>query len=196
MKVIAVAAVSSDAVFGYNGSLPWAGTVPLDMKRFSALTKQRTDTGTRAVLMGRQTWESLPEKFRPLPDRRNIVLSSTLKRIEGVAVCRSLENAIALCESQGHEQVAIIGGKVLICEAMNRGLVDEICVTIIERAYLPPSHVLLGSPADHGYVLFPELLMVERIWPNFAMTEEETHTQQSPKDGSLFKVVFFNYKKL
>ena len=57
---------------GSNGSLPWK--LPNEMRHFSKLT---TGGGKKnAVLMGRKTWESIPAKFRPLPGRFNVVLSS------------------------------------------------------------------------------------------------------------------------
>jgi dihydrofolate reductase len=62
-------AQSANGVIGRDGTLPWH--LPEDMARFRALTTGAT------VLMGRRTWESLPPRFRPLPGRRNLVLSRT-----------------------------------------------------------------------------------------------------------------------
>ena len=194
MKIIGVAAVPMDAVFGLRGGMPWAGTVPLDMKRFASLTLPKNGGDSTAVVMGRETWYSLPEKYRPLPNRRNIVLSSTIKRIDGVAICRSLENAIALCEGEGHDQVSIIGGKVLITEAANKGYLESLYVTVIGKEYLPQNHVLVGSPADHGYVLFPELLMVERVWPGLKSVWSEKLAQPQ-KSGSGITLEFIDYQK-
>ena len=70
-KVAAIVAMSENRVIGINNSLPWY--LPEDLKRFKKLT-----TGC-PVIMGRKTFESLPTKFRPLPDRRNIVISSNSK---------------------------------------------------------------------------------------------------------------------
>lgn len=194
MKIIGVAAVSMDAVFGLRGAMPWAGTVPLDMKRFASLTLPKNGGRSTAVVMGRETWFSLPEKYRPLPNRRNIVLSSMIKRIDRVAICRSLENAIALCEGEGHDQVSIIGGKVLITEAANKEKLDGLHLTIIGKEYLPPNHVLVGSPADHGYVLFPELLMVEKVWPGLKSARSEKLTQLQ-KSGPDITLEFIDYQK-
>lgn len=62
-------AQSANGVIGRDGTLPWH--LPEDLKHFRALTTGAT------VLMGRRTWESLPPRFRPLPGRRNVVLSRT-----------------------------------------------------------------------------------------------------------------------
>ncbi|MFB6226386.1 MAG: dihydrofolate reductase [Candidatus Paceibacteria bacterium] len=62
-----IAAISKNNCIGKDGDLPWY--IPEDMKHFRHLTEGR------AVLMGRKTWESIPEKYRPLPNRKNIVLT-------------------------------------------------------------------------------------------------------------------------
>lgn len=63
-----IVAMSRGRVIGNKGGLPWP-RFPADMKRFRELTTGHT------VIMGRKTWESIPPKFRPLPDRNNLVLS-------------------------------------------------------------------------------------------------------------------------
>ncbi|HIO89084.1 MAG TPA: dihydrofolate reductase, partial [Candidatus Marinimicrobia bacterium] len=68
MKGILVA-VSPEGIIGKDNSIPWH--YPEDLKRFKKLTLGKT------VIMGRNTWESIPEKQRPLPDRRNIVITRT-----------------------------------------------------------------------------------------------------------------------
>jgi dihydrofolate reductase len=62
-----VVAIADNGVIGKDGAIPWR--LPEDMKRFKALTLGH------AVVMGRKTWESLPAKNRPLPGRRNIVVT-------------------------------------------------------------------------------------------------------------------------
>ena len=81
----AVAAMASNRIIGRDGALPWR--LPEDMKFFRTLT-----TG-HPIVMGRKTWESLG---RPLPNRRNIVLSRTLPPVEGADVIRSVEELKAL----------------------------------------------------------------------------------------------------
>ncbi len=67
MTVALVAAVARDGVIGRDGAIPWR--IPEDVAHFKELT-----TG-HAVVMGRRTWDSLPDRFRPLPDRRNVVVT-------------------------------------------------------------------------------------------------------------------------
>lgn len=64
-----IVAMTPDRIIGNKGRLPW-GRLPSDMAHFKNVTIK---AGT--VIMGRKTWESIPEKFRPLPERKNIVLS-------------------------------------------------------------------------------------------------------------------------
>ncbi|GJF09987.1 dihydrofolate reductase [Mycolicibacterium cyprinidarum] len=79
-------AQSSSGVIGRDNGIPWR--VPEDMVRFKELTMGHT------VIMGRMTWESLPAKFRPLPGRRNVVVTRQAGYVaEGAEVVGSLEEA-------------------------------------------------------------------------------------------------------
>lgn len=92
----AVAAMAANRVIGRDGALPWH--LPEDLKFFRQLT-----TG-HPIVMGRKTWDSLG---RPLPNRRNIVLSRTMDAVPGMEVVRSVEELSAL----GLEgDVFVIGG--------------------------------------------------------------------------------------
>jgi dihydrofolate reductase len=75
MKIIAILAMDEHCLIGSHQSLPWH--IPEDMKRFRELTTGHT------VLMGKNTYFSLPEKVRPLPNRRNIVITrSDISEVE------------------------------------------------------------------------------------------------------------------
>jgi dihydrofolate reductase len=84
-RYIAIAAMSANRVIGRDGALPWR--LPEDMKFFRAQT-----TG-HPIVMGRKTWDSLG---RPLPNRRNIVLSRTMPEVAGAEVVHSVEELDAL----------------------------------------------------------------------------------------------------
>jgi dihydrofolate reductase len=103
-----VAAIARNGVIGRDGGIPWH--IGEDLARFRALTLGRT------VVMGRRTWESLPDCFRPLPGRRNVVV--TRRRdyaAEGAEVAGSLEEALTLA---GDAEVAVIGGTELYAAAL------------------------------------------------------------------------------
>ncbi|HEY5335689.1 MAG TPA: dihydrofolate reductase [Mycobacteriales bacterium] len=80
-------AQSADGVIGRDGALPWR--IPEDLRLFRALTTGGT------VVMGRRTWDSFPTQFRPLPGRRNIVLSS--QDVAGAEVIHDLTAVPADC---------------------------------------------------------------------------------------------------
>jgi dihydrofolate reductase len=123
-------AQSSTGVLGRDGGMPW--NLPEDMLHFSRLT-----TG-HPVIMGRKTWESFPDKYRPLPGRTNIVITrqegwGETPGAEGAIAVRSLDDA--LLESQfapGHETVWIIGGGDIFAQSMD--LAGVAVVTTIDTA--------------------------------------------------------------
>ena len=75
MRTYLIAAVSENGIIGINGDLPWK--VKSDMIRFKQLTVGDGNE-TSAVIMGRKTWDSLPDAHRPLTDRINIVLTKQI----------------------------------------------------------------------------------------------------------------------
>ncbi len=88
MRVGLVWAQSTSGVIGRAGDIPWR--VPEDLAHFKKITLGHT------VVMGRRTWESLPENFRPLPGRRNVVLSRQIGfSAAGAEVVGSLEKALS-----------------------------------------------------------------------------------------------------
>jgi len=99
---IVVAFGQKTRVIGKDGDIPW--NIPSDMKNFSRLTTGHT------VVMGRKTYESIPKKYRPLPKRRNIVLTRNEGwREDGVEVVREMIDIFELLEPG--EQVFVIGGE-------------------------------------------------------------------------------------
>lgn len=120
--------MASNRVIGREGRLPWH--LPEDLKFF-----KRTTLG-HPILMGRKTFDSIG---RPLPGRRNIVLSRTMAPREGIEVIRDISELPHVCE--GAEQVFLIGGAQLFAELLPR--CDGLYLTWIEHPYegdvlLPP----------------------------------------------------------
>ncbi|MGI5129660.1 dihydrofolate reductase [Pseudonocardia sp. CA-107938] len=109
-------AQSANGVIGRDGTLPWH--LPEDMAHFKTVTAGAT------VLMGRRTWESLPPRFRPLPGRRNLVLSRTPQEVETFP---DLEAALAAATGD----VWVIGGAAVYAAALPRA--DRIEVTEIRE---------------------------------------------------------------
>jgi dihydrofolate reductase len=102
MEIVLVAAVAKNNVIGYQEDMPWRKEKEMknargaDMEHFKELT-----TG-HPVIMGRVTYESIPKKFRPLPGRLNVVLTSQDKyEDEDVLVAHSLEEALECLKAKG-----------------------------------------------------------------------------------------------
>ncbi len=93
MGLTIIAAVSENNVIGKDGKIPW--NIKKDIDRFKRLTLEHP-----IVIMGRRTYESIPEKFRPLPNRKNIVLSTTLEPQKGIYVARTIKEALEFTENQ------------------------------------------------------------------------------------------------
>jgi dihydrofolate reductase len=100
MALTIIAAISTNNVIGANGKIPW--DIPEDIKRFKDLTLNHP------VIMGRKTFENILRKSgKPLPKRKNIVLSTTLQPQEGVYTARTIDEALRLT---GNETSYVIGG--------------------------------------------------------------------------------------
>lgn len=118
MTLHIIAAVARNRAIGLeNKLLYW---LPNDLKRFKALTTGHT------IIMGRNTFLSLPKGA--LPNRRNVVLSRTVKEIPGCDVYATLDEALASC--QPDEQVYIIGGASVYEQALDKA--DRLCLTEID----------------------------------------------------------------
>lgn len=125
-----VVAHSSNRVIGCRGALPWR--LPTDLRRFRSLTIGQT------VIMGRRTFESLPAAFRPLPDRRNVVVSSNPGfRAPGAEVRPSLTAALAACDGA----CFVVGGGSVYAQALplaDRVYATQVDVETAGDAYFPP----------------------------------------------------------
>nr|MBL8409673.1 dihydrofolate reductase [Dechloromonas sp.] len=120
-NIVIIAAVARNRVIGRDNQLIW--NIPEDMAHFKALTAGHT------VLMGRKTWESLPPRFRPLPGRRNIVISRQADyAAPGAELATSLEAGIALAKAD--EAIFIIGGADIYRQAMM--LADRLEITEVD----------------------------------------------------------------
>ena len=144
-EIVIIAAVAKNRVIGKDNRLLW--NIPEDMAHFKALTSGHT------VIMGRKTWESLPPRFRPLPGRRNIIVSRQAGyTAPGAEVADSLENALKLVSTA--TVVFIIGGEQIYRQAM--AVADRLEITEVD---LEPE----------GDAWFPEIAAVD--WEKTANTE-------------------------
>jgi dihydrofolate reductase len=122
--VTLIAAVAENGSIGKAGALPWH--LPEDLKRFKALT-----TG-HVILMGRKTWESIPEKFRPLPNRTNVVVTrrSNLALPDVVERFGSIDEAFA---AHASEDIFVIGGAEIYTQTIDRA--DRLEITRVKQTF-------------------------------------------------------------
>jgi len=124
-EVALIAAVARNGVIGDRNRLLWH--LPEDMAFF-----RQTTTG-QAVIMGRKTWESLPARFRPLPGRRNIVLTRDPDFLApGAEIAHSIDDALRRLPAEA--MAFVIGGAQVYAQALP--LADELLLTQIDREFV------------------------------------------------------------
>ena len=142
-----IAAVARNGAIGRNNALLWSE--PEDQRHFRRVTMGCP------VIMGRKTWESLPERFRPLPGRRNIVITrNPAWRAEGAEAVASMAGALVLLA--GAARAFVIGGAEVFALALP--LADELVLTEIDADLIGDTCV---PPFDRA---------------RFAITSREPHT--------------------
>ncbi|MEJ7685777.1 MAG: dihydrofolate reductase [Variovorax sp.] len=126
MRINLILARAANGVIGQDGAMPWH--LPEDMAHFKRIT-----TGA-PVIMGRKTWDSLPPRFRPLPGRRNIVVTRQAQWLaEGAERAGSLHEALSSCEAAQAPEAWVIGGAQIYAEA--EPLAQRAIVTELARDY-------------------------------------------------------------
>lgn len=128
---VVVAADEANGI-GKDGGLPWR--LPGDLAFFKLLTTAAPEGQTNAVIMGRRTWESIPARFRPLPDRRNVVVSRRADYdARGAIVATSLDAALTLLDADDQvARVFVIGGGELYREALLHPACGDLHLTRVE----------------------------------------------------------------
>ena len=117
-----IAAIADNNAIGKNQQLLWH--LPADMKHFKELT-----TG-HAIIMGRKTFESLPNG--PLPDRKNVVLTSLPEAgFVNCFACESMRDALDLCEKE--DEIFIIGGALVYRQALSKA--DKMYITRVHHEF-------------------------------------------------------------
>lgn len=136
MRINLIYARARNGVIGANNSLPWY--LPQDLAHF------KRQTASAPVIMGRKTWDSLPERFRPLPGRTNIVVTRQRDwHSDGALAADSLEWALALCASQQPRppDIWVIGGAQMFAAALplaDRAVVTELDQDFDGDVFAPP----------------------------------------------------------
>lgn len=130
--IMIVAALMPDLGIGFQGKLPWR--LKNELINFRKITTNSTSDKQNAVVMGRKTWESIPPKFRPLPNRKNIVISRSSAKDHGIDDDRvdhinDLQQLQELKNNESLDKIFIIGGSEIYNQLFNSSLVDKIILT-------------------------------------------------------------------
>jgi len=163
-RLALIAARDRNGVIGRDGELPWR--LASDMAHFRAVTMGKP------CLMGRKTWESIPEKFRPLPGRPCLVLTRDESfEADGVETFRDFDamvrRGLALAEETGAEEAVVIGGEALYRMALpsaDRLYLTEVLAEVAGDASFPDiddddwiqvarERSAPGPRDEHGFIL-------------------------------------------
>ena len=159
MRINIIAAVAKNRAIGFENKLIY--WLPNDLKRFKALTTGHT------IIMGRNTYLSLPKGA--LPNRRNVVLSSTISELPGCDVYPTLDDALKSCRPD--EDIYIIGGARVYEQAIS--MADRLCLTEVD-----------DTPAQAD-AFFPD-------YSDWQVVNKEAH----PKDERhTFEYAFTDYER-
>ena len=137
MKVSLIVAAAENGVIGKDNDLIWH--LPNDLRFFKETTLNHH------VIMGRKNFESIPHKYRPLPNRTNIVITrQTNYKADGCVVVNSVVAALEIAKENGDKEPFIIGGGQIYKLALEASLVDKIYLTKVHHTF-------------DGDTFFPEL---------------------------------------
>jgi dihydrofolate reductase len=159
MTVTIVVAISENHAIGRDNKLLWY--LPNDLKHFKQITTGHT------VIMGRKTYESVG---KPLPNRRNIIITRQAISIAGCEVVNSIDAALALCADQ--QEVFIVGGAEIYKQAIH--LTDRIYLTVVHKEF-------------EGDSFFPEINKQE--W------SEVFREDHDPDEKNLLPYSFITYER-
>ena len=137
MKITLIVAVAENNVIGKNNALIWH--LPKDMQYFKKITEGHH------IITGRKNYISIPEKFRPLQNRTNIILTHQKDfKEDNCIILHTLEDAISFAKNNNEKELFIIGGGQIYREAIEKNVVDKMYITHVHQAF-------------EGDIYFPEI---------------------------------------
>jgi dihydrofolate reductase len=126
MIISSIAAVAENRAIGKNNQLIWR--LPSDMKYFKDITEGH------CIITGRKNYESIPEKFRPLRNRTNIVVTRQQQyQAPGALVTHSVEEALEMARKKGETEVFVIGGADIYRQTMT--ITDKLYITEVHHQF-------------------------------------------------------------
>lgn len=168
MIVSLIVAIAENYGIGKDNDLLWH--LPNDMRYF------KEKTLNHHIITGRKNYISIPEKYRPLVNRTNVVLTRNVDFKEnGCIIKHNLKDAIAYAKSNGETELFIIGGGQIYKEALAENLIDKMYVTHVHKTF----------DAD---TFFPEI--DDTIW------KKKSELTIEPDEKNLYKHSFVVYEKM
>lgn len=165
MKITIIAAVSENNVIGKDNKLLWR--LPADMKFFKEKTLDH------CIITGRKNYESIPEKFRPLPGRVNIIVTNNREyHQDGTIIVHSIEAALSEAKLMNEDECFIIGGGDIYKQTI--GIADEMWITKVHESF-------------EGDTTFPDI--DKKVW------NEEQRLTFSKDDKHNYNFTMFRYTR-
>ena len=161
-----VVAVDKNFGIGLGGMLPW--NLPGDMKHFKEVTLDGSSSRPNLVIMGRKTWDSIPEKFRPLPGRINLVLTRDPKKTFPAGVLSAVDFNNALIKVQN----LITAGRIANVFVIGGGEIFKEAITYPACRKLFLTHIQSVFPCD-------------RFFPSVPLGFKETHRSAVEHQGDI-----------
>ena len=163
MNFSLIVAMDSNRGIGKDNDLMWH--LPAEMRFFTTTTKEQI------VVMGRKNYDSIPEKYRPLPNRENVVLSRNTNFDAGTCkVFTSLNECIEYFKDESERKLFVIGGGQIYREALENNNLNEMFITHIDHAFEPDTffpefdeaawnkeevlHYQADEKNPHGFVVY------------------------------------------
>jgi dihydrofolate reductase len=127
---------------GKDNDLPWP-KLKADLKHFRDVTSAAAAGKRNAVIMGRRTWDSIPAKYRPMPDRLNVVITrGTIDVPEGVIVAHSLDEALNRASlAEDVDKLMVVGGGEIFRQAFAHVRCRDVYLTRIDHAFEVDAHI-------------------------------------------------------
>ncbi|MFC1801354.1 dihydrofolate reductase [Nanoarchaeota archaeon] len=168
MEIIVIAAMAKNRVIGKDNQIPWH--IKEDFQHF------KEKTSGHPCIMGRKTYESLPDNAKPLPGRENIILTTQQDYSQpGTTVFHNLNKALEYCQNKGFEKIFIIGGASLYASGLQ--VADTLELTIIDKEF-------------DGDTFFPEI-----DYDLWELTNQEDHQGLDIKSKEELKFSFLTYQR-
>ena len=132
-----IAAMERNLGIGYKGDIPW--NISCDMRYFTKVTK---GNGKNAVVMGRNTWQSLA--CRPLKQRDNIIMSRNPDKVKNShlasALATDISGVLQICQNNSYDDIWIIGGAEIYREFLTKVPCASCHITHIEKDYVSDTY--------------------------------------------------------